>query len=373
MPVNFLGSLAVDGPQSIPYWNQIVKFGPYVVTAGIIKRYFSGATNTWERGMHGRVVLVTGGTSGLGSAVVRDLATRGAQIILLVRKIDEWTTEYVDQLRNECGSALIYVEHCDLSDFLSVRKFATKWIDNNPPRRLDMIVCCAATALPPSVPRKVTKDGLESHLQINYLGHYHLLTLLSPAIRAQPPDRDVRIILTSCVSAVMGSLDLSDLEYHRRGYPKMTPYKVAGTSKLALTMFGYEFHRRLLAQERSDKAPQNVHISIVDPGMMRSPSFKRFFSMGSLLGLLVYVLLWPIWWLFLKTSINGAQSILFAAMAPVIVDDLNTKYVSDCRVRNRPPRKELEDLELQKKLFDVSEELILKTEKESVKRAKVAK
>lgn len=376
MPVNFLGSLAFEGTKSVPYWDQIVKYGPWVLTTGLVKRYFSGATNTWERGMHGRVVIVTGGTSGLGAAVVRHLARSGAQIILLVRKIDEWTTEYVDQLREESGNALIYVEKADLADFMSVRKFATKWLDNSPPRRLDMIICCAATALPPTVPRQASEDGLEAHLQVNYLGHYHLLTLLSPSIRAQPPDRDVRIILTSCVSAVMGSIDVTDLEYTKRGYPRMSPYRIMGSSKLALTMFGYEFHKRTIAYERPDKAPNNIHLAIVDPGMMRSPSFKRFFSMGSILGLIIYVLLWPLWWLFLKTSNDGAQSILYAAMAPAVVEgegpEFATKYISDCTIRSKPPRKELEDAELQKSLFDVSGKIIEKAELESVKRAKLA-
>jgi NAD(P)-dependent dehydrogenase (short-subunit alcohol dehydrogenase family) len=368
MPLNFLGTVITEGTQSVPYYESIKRYGPYVLTLAALKRYFSGTNNNWERDLHGRVVIITGGTSGVGACVAREVAQRGAQVVLLVRKTaDEWLVNYINDLRDETGNHLIYAEEANLGDLYSIRKFVTNWLNNTPPRRLDMVICCAGAAIPPSVPRAATQDGVEYHLQINYLAHYHLLTLLSPALRAQPPDRDVRIILTSCVSNVMADFDMEDLEFSKRGYPLYRPWRVIGASKLALCMFGYELQRRLMAYERPDKCPQNVHVAIVDPGMMRSPSFKRFASMGTLLGLFVYLLLWPIWWLFLKTSVGGAQSLLFAAMSPEIRDqEADASYVSECRIRSRPPRKELSDVELQQKFYDLTEKTVVDIEKKSV-------
>lgn len=101
--------------------------------------------------MHGKVVIVTGGTSGIGAAVVRDLAQRGAQIVLLTHQppSDMFIVDYIEDLREETGNTMIYAEQVDLSSLYSIRQFATKWIDNAPPRRLDMIVLCAATLTPP--------------------------------------------------------------------------------------------------------------------------------------------------------------------------------------------------------------------------------
>ncbi|KAA8915967.1 hypothetical protein TRICI_001884 [Trichomonascus ciferrii] len=367
MPVNFIGSIVTEGTKAVPYYEQIKTFGPYVAGVVAVKRYFSGANNSWERDMHGRVILITGGTSGLGAAVALDMASRGAQVILLVKATgDEWLVDYIDDIRERSQNFLVYTEECNLGDFYSIRKFATKWLDNSPPRRLDAIICCAGVALPPSVPRAATTDGLEQHLQINYLGHFHLLTLLAPSIRAQPPDRDVRVVLTTCVSAVMAEFDINDLEFASRGYPAHRPWRVMGASKLALTMFAYEFQQQLNDYERPDKAPPNAHVSVVDPGMMRSPSFKRFVSCGSLLGLFLYILLWPIYWLFLKASNNGAQSHLFAMLSPDPKDTHEVSYISECTIRSKPPRKELNDRELQKQLFEVTEKLVLETEKKSV-------
>lgn len=109
------------------------------------KRYTSGAINTSERKMHGRVVLITGGTSGIGAEAAYELALRGAQIVLLTRlpPSDPWLIEYIDDLREKTNNELIYAEQVDLSDLHNIRQFATKWIDNAPPRRLDMIILCA--------------------------------------------------------------------------------------------------------------------------------------------------------------------------------------------------------------------------------------
>lgn len=371
MPLNFAGTVLTEGTKVIPYYNEIKKYSLPVLAVAGLKYYFSGKANTWERDLHGRVVLLTGGTSGVGAVVASELAKRGAQVILLVRSLsDEWIVNYITELREKTDNQLIYGERCDLADLHSIRQFATKWLDNSPPRRLDMIICCAATANPPGVQRHGTQDGLEEHFQINYLGHYHLLTLLSPSIRVQPPDRDVRIVLTTCLSSLMADFNADDLEFSTRGYPVNRPWKLIGSSKLALGLFGYEFQRRLNDYKRPDMAEPNIHISIIDPGMMRSPSFKRFVSLGTIWGLLMYIILWPIWWLFLKTSINGAESILYCITCPDPSDTKEVTYISECKIRPPPPRKEYQDEKLQKYLYDVSEKIVAETEKKSAIRRK---
>src|SRR5690606_34075950 len=92
----------------------------------------------------------------------------------------------------------------------SVRQFATKWVDNSTPRRLDMVVLCAGTQSPKTP--GLTEDGLVEDWQVTYLAHAHLLSILSPAIRAQPPDRDVRILVATCSSYLRGELDFGSLE-----------------------------------------------------------------------------------------------------------------------------------------------------------------
>lgn len=81
---------------------------------------------------------------------------------------------------------------------------------------------------------------------------------------------------------------------------------------------------------------------------MRTPSFNRFASMGSLLGLFVYLIMWPIWWLFLKSPSGGAQSTLYAAMSPEFEEINEVGYVTECKIRPPPPVAAFKDEELQK-------------------------
>ncbi|KAF5093829.1 hypothetical protein D0Z00_003834 [Geotrichum galactomycetum] len=360
MPLNILGSVLINGTQGIPYIDTIKTVLPVVGGIGAVKWFFTGTVNTWERNLHGKVIIMTGGTSGIGAQVADELARKGAQLILLVRPASwSWAVEFVEDMRDRTGNMLIHVEPMDLASLHSVRQFATKWLDNKPPRRLDMIICCAGVALPPGAARSATAvDGVESQLQINYLAHYHLLTLLSPALRVQPPDRDVRVVLTTCVASVMADMDFTDLEFKTRGYPGRRPWLVFGASKLLLSMFAYEFQRRLNEYKRPDKAKNNVRLVLVDPGLSRTASFRRFASFGTILGLLFYLVMWPIWWLVLKSPFNGAQTHLYAAMSPDFEETLEVQYTAQCKVRQPPPRSELHDETLQKEAFELTEKMI---------------
>ncbi|CEP21819.1 unnamed protein product [Cyberlindnera jadinii] len=365
MPINIIEALVTDGPDAVPGSRFVMKYGPTVAVIGALKWYFHGKTNTWERDLHGKVYMVTGGTSGVGERVVEELARRGAQVILLVRSTEDyWTTEFVQDLRERYENFLIYAEECDLSDLYSIRKFATKWLDNVPPRRLDAVVCCAGESMPYGKERCNSADGIELHTAVNYVGHYHLLTLLSPGLRAQLPDRDVRVVLTTCMSQAMGKIDVDDPLFLKQRYTKNSPWKVFGTSKLQLSMFAKEFQRRLQAIPRKDGYPCNVRVNVVNPGLMRSPSTKRVLSFGSLIGLLLYLVFWPILWIFLKSTRQGAQSYFYALMCPDLIDADGGKFIANCELYE-PARPELKDVELQKKLYDNTETTIAKVEKES--------
>ena len=155
----------------------------------------------------------------------------------------------------------------------------------------------------------LTKDGLEPCWGINYLANFHLLSILSPAIRAQPADRDVRVVFAACGSYVGG--ELKGMRDDRAPLPKGREY---ATSKLALMVFASAFQRHLEALGRAEKQPVNARVVLVDPGAVRTPGMRRFLSMGTLWGLFVYVALWPLWWLVLKSADMGAEGFLRAVM-----------------------------------------------------------
>lgn len=369
MPVDFLASIAFDGPEAIPYWEQIKQYGPTVIpilsSIALGKYYFRGATNTWERDMHGKVFMITGGTSGIGAAIAYELATKGAQLILLTRRTNDlWVAEYIEDLRERTSNPLIYAEQCDLNSLHSVRKLATRWLDNATPRRLDGVICCAAEAIPRNLSRQITVDGVEKQMGINYLGHFHLLTLLEPSLKLQPPDRDVRVLIATCSSQNLGEVDLQDLLWEKKQYPTSQPWKVYGTSKLLLGMFAKHYQKRLMEYERKDKAPCNIRINLVNPGLVRTPSTRRFISMGTLWGLMLYLVTFPIWWLFLKSVYQGAQTFYFGLYAPILMKMEGGHLLQECKIMTKV-RNEIDDDELQEKVFHNTTELIKKLEIQS--------
>jgi NAD(P)-dependent dehydrogenase (short-subunit alcohol dehydrogenase family) len=307
-----------------------------------------------------------GGTSGIGAAMVKTLATRGAQIILLTRHAanDAFLVEYIDDLRSSTNNDLIYSEQVDLSSLHSIRLFATKWVDNAPPRRLDMIVLCAAVMTPRWGISQLTTDGVEEEWGINYLANFHLLSILSPAIRAQPPDRDVRILFSTCNSYIGANMDLASTEK-----TSSSGSKSYGRSKLALMTFAVAFQKHLDSYSRPDKQQNNARAIIVDPGQSRTPGTRRWLTGGSLWGLLVYLITWLFWWLVLKSPEQGAQSYLSAAMDGELGQGAGGKMIKECRQRDFM-RSEVNDIEVAKKLWEFSEKQIEQLEKEgAVKRA----
>lgn len=343
-----------------------------IIMVSIAKWLSTGTRNISERKMHGKVVIITGGTSGIGAAVALRLAQRGAQIILLVHQNpgDIFLVDFIEDLRIKSGNQLIYAEQVDLSSLYSIRKFATKWIDSAPPRRLDMIILCAATMTPPGKPRKVTKEGIDETWMVNYVANFHLLSLLSPAIRVQPPDRDVRIIFVTC-SSYIRSPPIDDGNELRK--EKWSPSEAYAISKLALNVFAQAFHKHLVAYKRPDNAPVNSRVIIVDPGYVRTPGMRRWLTRGSLWGLCVYILFWHQAWIFLKSPEDGIQSILYAAMNAKVGLNINQKMIKECQQVDFQ-RSDVKDEKIAKTLWTYTENLILKTEKkEALKRAMAKK
>ncbi|KAF2447954.1 NAD(P)-binding protein [Karstenula rhodostoma CBS 690.94] len=375
MPVHIAGKVWQDGISSVPYGWTLLKLTPVVAVIYLLKLYFNGAVNTSERNMHSKVVMVTGGTSGIGAEVTKGLASRGAQIVLLTQHAltDAFLVDYIEDLRAQTGNELITAEQVDLASLHSIRKFATKWVDNAPPRRLDMVVLCANTRTPSGASASFTEDGLEATWGLNYMANFHLLSILSPALRAQPPDRDVRIIFGTCSSYLGGMLPVSTAAPSQKGKKEtieavpFTPSTAYATSKLALMTFALAFQKHLSSYARPDKNPVNSRVIIVDPGWTRTPGMRRLLTLGSLWGLLVYVVTWPLWWLFLKSSDQGAQTFLYAAMEAQYGRGEGGWFLKECRQMGIL-KDEVKDEALQKKLWEVSEEAIKILEQEGAKK-----
>ncbi|PHH85384.1 hypothetical protein CDD83_481 [Cordyceps sp. RAO-2017] len=371
MPIPFIFHVVQHGP---PDWLRdhrwLVFYLSLTVTFLVtLKRWTSGRSNEAERPLHGKVVLFTGGTSGIGAQAAQELAARGAQLVLLTHTppSDPFLAEYVQDLRDKTGNNLIYAEQVDLSSLHSIRKFATRWIDNAPPRRLDMVVLCAATLTPPGGKRQETDEGIEETWMVNFLANFHLLSILSPAIKAQPFDRDVRIIMATC-SSYIGSPSLKETIADGNWSPGVAYAR----SKLALSVFGQAFQKHLDSYKRPDQLPMNARVVFVDPGLSRTPGTRRWLTRGSLSGLALYLAAYAVPWFLLKSPYRAAQSILHAAMDSELGRGRGGRLIKECMEVDFA-RTEVMQEDVAKKLWEESDALIERVEKEQARKRGAAK
>ncbi len=178
----------------------------------------------------GRVALVTGANSGLGLLSATALARAGATVLLACRD-----TEKGERARATIEHGEAQVIELDLADLASVRRCAAAVAERHP--RLDLLINNAGVMAPP---RRLTKDGFESQIGTNHLGHFALTgLLLEPLLGAQ----EARVVTVSSGMHRIGKIAFDDL-HGERSYRAWRAY---GQSKLANLMFCFELQRRATA------------------------------------------------------------------------------------------------------------------------------
>ncbi|MFI1204311.1 SDR family NAD(P)-dependent oxidoreductase [Streptomyces sp. BHT-5-2] len=181
----------------------------------------------------GRAVVVTGANSGLGYVTARELARRGARVVLACRSTERGEAALA-RLRSEVPAAEAEFRPLDLADLASVRHFAEDLTDFCGDR-LDLLINNAGVM---ALPYRTTADGFEMQFGTNHLGHFALTGLLLPRLLATP---GARIVTVSSMLHVLADVNLDDLD-SVRSYRRWTAY---GRSKSANLLFTHELARRL--------------------------------------------------------------------------------------------------------------------------------
>ncbi|MEU5419502.1 oxidoreductase [Streptomyces sp. NPDC001407] len=181
----------------------------------------------------GRTAVVTGANSGIGYVTARELARRGARVVLACR--DATRAKAAEELiRAEAPGADVLFAPLDLADLASVRDFAAGF----PDARLDLLINNAGVM---ALPERKTVDGFEMQFGTNHLGHFALTGLLLPRLRAA--GRGARVVSVSSAMHLMGTVDPRDPNMEHR-YRRWTAY---ARSKSANLLFVHELSRRLAA------------------------------------------------------------------------------------------------------------------------------
>ncbi len=239
----------------------------------------------------GKVIIVTGGGSGIGLEAAKALALKGAEVILAVRTVEKGDRAAA-AIREISADANVSVMHLDLGDLGLVKQFSDQF--KNRYNRLDILINNAGVMVPPY---KRTKDGYELQFGTNHLGHFTLTGLLMPLILETP---DSRIVTVSSIAARNGQINFENLDGSKR-YNPMTYYR---QSKFANLLFAVELQHRL-----SGKGSKTISVAC-HPGI----SNTNLVSRGS--GRETGWLLRQAMKLVLQSAEMGALPTLFAATNP---------------------------------------------------------
>ncbi|WP_068425146.1 oxidoreductase [Janibacter terrae] len=279
----------------------------------------------------GRTVVVTGASSGLGAVTARELAARGAHVVLACR----------DTAKGEAVAADLegaQVVRLDLSSLDSVRAAAREVRDRH--ERIDLLVNNAGVMM---TPRGVTADGFELQVGTNHLGHFALTALLLERLLVTPGSR---VVTVSSLAHRFGGgrLDVDDLQ-SERGYDPTGAY---GRSKLANLLFTHELQRRL-----SEAGAGTIALA-AHPGLSRTALARYLPAPARPLVAAGNVLVG-------QSAAKGALPILRAATDPAAVGGEYYGPSGFREFRGRPvavgSSRGSRDPEVMRRLWEVSEEL----------------
>ena len=205
--------------------------------------------------LSGKTFVITGTTSGTGFEAARILLSKGAKVVMLNRnsKKSEATT---NTLREALGNNIDVLNiRMDLAEQASVRNAAAEVLEKV--SRIDALICNAAIAQVPT--QKLTVDGFESQLGVNYYGHFTLQGILFPLIEKSKG----RIVTVGSMGYDMGikTIKFDDMNWDKN-YKANDAYS---QSKLAQIMSIYELQDRLNKAGRTDVKAYACH-----PGSSRT-------------------------------------------------------------------------------------------------------
>ncbi|KAL7714860.1 Restnol dehydrogenase [Entamoeba marina] len=268
----------------------------------LARLYSAGGVNKSRRNLKDKVIVITGGTNGIGKLVVTHLADTGAKIISCSRN-DALAAKVINEIKEVCPSVQLSHVHLDLNDLESVVECAKQI--NAQHDKIDVLVNNAGIM---NVPHGSTKQGYEKQMGVNYLGHFLLTQLLLPSIRAT----NGRVVNASSIASFFHRDPEFPLVVPKKGFVSMKTY---GESKLAMDILANQLSKR-----ESEITAVAYH-----PGCVRTALWQYFPE-------IVRIILQPFLYIFFKSPEEGIQTTLHLIMEENIV---NGAYYADCKPSKR--------------------------------------
>ena len=289
----------------------------------------------------GRTVVITGANSGIGYEAARQLAAKGAHVVLACRDQAKGRGA-IESITAAQPSASVELMELDLADLGSIRRFAAAALAACPALH---VLCNNAGVM--AIPHRTTGDGFEMQFGTNHLGHFALTGLLLERLLATP---GARVVTVSSGAHKFGVMHWDDLQ-GQRSYGSWRAY---GQSKLANLLFTYELQRRLVTAHAGlisvacHPGYAATNLQAAGPRMQGSSIGEAVWGFANRL--------------LAQSAAMGALPTLYAATAPEVrgsdyigPDGLGEQWGHPKKVRSNSRS---HDPEAQRRLWEISEQLV---------------
>ncbi len=279
--------------------------------------------------LRGKVMVITGGNSGIGLEAAVGLARQGATVVITSRDREKGRVAF-DEIARRSGSDEVAVLPLDLASFDSIHAFADELLDRYD--RLDVLVNNAGGILSD---RRVTEEGFEATFGANHLGPFLLTDLLADRLRASAP---ARIVNVASIAHRAGDISVADPFFEERRYDAMGAYS---QSKLANILHANELAVRLAG---TGVTANSLHPGAVASGFGSADDTSGFARVALALGR-------P----FMIGPEKGARTTVHLASSPEVERVTGGYFVKS---RRHNPSRRARDRQLAARLWALSEELV---------------
>lgn len=274
----------------------------------------------FTKDLSGTTYVVTGANSGIGLVTAEQLAKQGATVVVACRRPDA-AEEAIADIRSRVPGAKLEFIQLDLGSLDSVRAFAASFLERH--EQLHGLVNNAGVM---NTPQGTTKDGFETQLGINHLGHFLLTDLLLDRLKESAPSRVV--ILSSCfhdqANGRDGDIHFDDLQLTSGAYDGWTAY---AQSKLANLLHAKGLAKRL---EGTGVTAVSVHPGWVRTNLIKNtaPVWVQDYLMRPISGLIGMIEPW-----------EGAQTTLHCLLADDVPQNPGAYYSQKGVYRSKEAKK----------------------------------
>ncbi|KAK9369571.1 hypothetical protein V1509DRAFT_619865 [Lipomyces kononenkoae] len=219
--------------------------------------------------LEGKVAIVTGGNSGLGEVVSRELACKGCKVYIASRSRTR-AEAAIARIKTSIGTDenLVFFE-LDLETMRGAVAAAESFLKLE--SRLDILVANAGLG---GIKSELTPDGFERTFGVNHLGHFAFVTTVLPLVIRTADDNvdsQVRIVIMTSKSYEKSSpIDFEDVKttYHSKFafFTLQDLLRRYARSKLANIYFMRELAD--LVKER-----KNIYVNACHPGLVYTNIF----------------------------------------------------------------------------------------------------